>query len=144
MKHSLETKTIHASGVCFENKGVLILGKSGSGKSSLALSLVANGAQLVCDDRAQLQMKNKILMMTKPPSLPGVLEVRGLGLISVPLITEARVDLIIDMELTSDSRLGGHKMELFGVEIPCVKGKNFYGLSDAIIVWSKYGGFLDL
>jgi len=35
-------------------------------------------------------------------------------------------------------------MELFGVEFPCVKGKNFYGLSDAIIVWSKYGGFLDL
>ena len=144
MKHILETKTIHASGVCFEKKGVLILGKSGSGKSSLALSLVANGAQLVCDDRAQLRMKNKILMMTKPPSLPGALEVRGLGLISVPAITEARVELIIDMALTSDSRLGGHKMELFGVEIPCVKGKNFYGLSDAIIVWSKYGGFLDL
>ena len=66
-----------------------------------------------------------------------------MGLINVPLITEARVDLIIDMELTSDSRLGGHKMELFGVEFPW-KGKNFYGLSDAIIVWSKYGGFLDL
>ncbi len=130
--------------MCFEKKGVLILGKSGSGKSSLALSLVANGAQLVCDDRAQLQVKNEILMMTKPPSLPSALEVRGLGLIKVPLITEARVDLLIDMELTSDSRLGGHKMELFGVEIPCVKGQNFYGLSDAIIVWSKYGGFLDL
>ena len=83
-------------------------------------------------------------MMTKPPSLPSALEVRGLGLIKVPLITEARVDLIIDMGLTSDSRLGGHKIELFGVEFPCVKGKNFYGLSDAIIVWSKYGGFLDL
>mgnify|MGYP005707521955 FL=1 len=130
--------------MCFEKKGVLILGKSGSGKSSLALSLVANGAQLVCDDRAQLQVKNEILMMTKPPSLPSALEVRGLGLIKVPLITEARVDLLIDMELTSDSRLGGHKMELFGVEIPCVKGQNFYGLSEAIIVWSKYGGFLDL
>ena len=48
------------------------------------------------------------------------------------------------MGLTSDSRLGGHKMKLVGVEIPCVKGQNFYGLSDAIIVWSKYGGFLDL
>ena len=130
--------------MCFEKKGVLILGKSGSGKSSLALSLVANGAQLVCDDRAQLQVKNEILMMTKPPSLPSALEVRGLGLIHVRVSTEARVDLIIDMDLTSDSRLGGHKMELFGVEIPCVKGQNFYGLSDAIIVWSKYGGFLDL
>ena len=83
-------------------------------------------------------------MMTKPSSLPSALEVRGLGLIKVPLITEARVDLIIDMGLTSDSRLGGHKMELVGVEIPCVKGQNFYGLSEAIIVWSKYGGFLDL
>ena len=72
--------------VCvLKKRAVLILGKSGSGKSSLALSLVANGAQLVCDDRAQLQMKNKILMMTKPPSLPGALEVRGLGLISVPV-----------------------------------------------------------
>ena len=55
MKHILKTKTIHASGVWFENKGILILGESGSGKSSLALSLVANGAQLVCDDRAHLQ-----------------------------------------------------------------------------------------
>ena len=144
MKHIVTAKTIHASGVCFENKGILILGKSGSGKSSLALSLVANGAQLVCDDRAHLHFKNKILMMTKPPSLPGAIEVRGLGLINVPLITEARIYLIIDMELTSDSRLGGHKMQLFGVEIPCVKGQNFYGLCDAIIVWSKYGGFLDL
>ena len=144
MKHIPKTKTIHASGVCFENKGILILGKSGSGKSSLALSLVAKGARLVCDDRAHLQLKNKILMMTKPPSLPSALEVRGLGLISVPLITEARIDLVVDMELISDSRLGGHKMELFGVETPCVKGQNFYGLSDAIIVWSKYGGFLDL
>jgi len=40
----------HASCVDFDGKGVLILGASGSGKSSLALACMSLGARLVGDD----------------------------------------------------------------------------------------------
>ena len=125
-------------------KIIWFTGLSGSGKSSLALSLIAKGAHLLCDDRANLFVKNKTVMMTKPPTLPVALEVRGLGLINVPSVDEAAVDLIVDMTLSADSRLGGHKMEFFGIELSCVKGRGFHGLSDAITVWSKFGGFQHL
>ena len=144
MEQLLKIKTIHATAVCIEDKGILIIGKSGSGKSSLSLSLIAKGAHLICDDRVNLFVKNKNVMMAKPPTLPGALEVRGLGLINVPLVDEAAVDLIVDMTLTVDSRLGGHKMEFFGVDLACVKGRGFYGLLDAINVWSKFGDFQHL
>ena len=41
---------IHGSCVVYKGKTLLILGQSGAGKSSLALSLVQAGAHLVCDD----------------------------------------------------------------------------------------------
>ncbi len=141
MDHMLKTKTLHATGVCVEDKGILIIGESGSGKSSLALSLIANGAHLICDDIANLRLIDDTLIMTKPPALPSAIEVRGFGLISVPLLDEVRVDLIVDMAEASDSRLGGHKMQYLGIELPCIKGRDFYRLSDALLVWSKFGGF---
>ncbi len=141
MEHMRKTKTIHATGVCVGDKGILIIGQSGSGKSTLALSLIAGGAWLICDDRANLRLKGDALIMTKPPTLPSALEVRGFGLISVPLLDEVSVDLIVDMAKASDSRLGGHKMQLLGIEFPCINGQDFYRLSDAILVWSKFGGF---
>ena len=55
MEQILKIKTIHATAVSIEDKGILIVGKSGSGKSSLALSLIAKGAHLICDDRAKLK-----------------------------------------------------------------------------------------
>ena len=137
----IKAKIIHATGVCVGGKGILIIGQSGSGKSTLALSLIAGGARLICDDRANLRLKGDNLIMSKPPTLPSSLEVRGFGLISVPLLNEVNVDLIVDLAKASDSRLGGHKKQLLGIDLPCILGRDFYRLSDALIVWSKFGGF---
>ena len=144
VEHMLKTKTIHATGVCVRDKGILIIGKSGSGKSSLALSLIAGGAHLICDDRANLRLKDDTLIMTKPPTLPSALEVRGFGLLNIPLLDEVSVDLIVDMAKASGSRLGGHKIQLLGIELPCINGRNFYRLSDALLVWSKFGDFRNI
>ena len=141
MGDMIKTKTIHATGVCVAQKGVLIIGASGSGKSTLALSLIAGGAKLICDDRANLRLKADNLIMSKPPTLPSALEIRGLGLISVPLLDEITVDLIVDLATASSTRLGGHEKQLLGIDLPCIRGRDFYGLSDALLVWSKFGGF---
>ena len=107
----------------------------------MALSLIAGGAKLICDDRAHLRLKDDNLIMSKPPTLPSALEIRGLGLISVPLLDEVTVDLIVDLAKASGTRLGGHEKQLLGIDLPCIHGRDFYRLSDALLVWSKFGGF---
>ena len=141
MGDMVKSKIIHATGVCVAQKGILIIGESGSGKSTLALSLIAGGAKLICDDRAHLRLRDSNLIMSKPPTLPSALEIRGVGLISVPLMDEVTVDLIVDLAKASGARLGGHEKQVFGIDLPCIYGRDFYSLSDALLVWSKFGGF---
>ena len=50
---------IHATLVSLNGKGILLTGKSGSGKSDLALRMIMEyQAQLVADDRVDLVLKN--------------------------------------------------------------------------------------
>ena len=51
-----KTTLLHASCVSINGNGVLICGSSGSGKSSLAINLIALGAELVADDRTIVRM----------------------------------------------------------------------------------------
>ena len=50
---------MHATCVDINGSGVLIVGRSGSGKSSLAINLLALGSTLVADDQCEL-VKKKI------------------------------------------------------------------------------------
>jgi HPr kinase/phosphorylase len=64
--------------------GVLILGDSGSGKSECALELVHRGHRLVADDVVEIaRLRHDELVGQAPPELRGLMEVRGLGLISI-------------------------------------------------------------
>ena len=75
---------IHASAVAFGTTGLLILGASGSGKSSLALELMAMGARLVADDRVVATPDlNGGLRLSAPPPLEGLIEARGVGLLRI-------------------------------------------------------------
>ena len=47
---------LHASCVAHAGKGILITGSAGSGKSFLALELLARGGRLVADDQTLLEM----------------------------------------------------------------------------------------
>ncbi len=64
--------------------GVLITGESGSGKSELALELVTRGHRLVADDAPEFtQIAPDVLDGTCPDLLQDLLEVRGLGVLSI-------------------------------------------------------------
>jgi HPr kinase/phosphorylase len=64
--------------------GVMLLGESGSGKSECALELVHRGHRLIADDAVEVfRLRNEELFGQAPEEVRGLMEVRGLGLISI-------------------------------------------------------------
>ncbi|HEY2446711.1 MAG TPA: hypothetical protein VGI20_13330 [Rhizomicrobium sp.] len=75
--------------------GILLLGESGSGKSDLALRLIARGAMLVADDRCDLFLQDGVLRARAPAVLAGLIEIRAVGIIALPFAADARVTLAV-------------------------------------------------
>ncbi|EMR05604.1 HPr kinase/phosphorylase [Bhargavaea cecembensis DSE10] len=92
--------------------GVLITGKSGIGKSEVALDLVKRGHRLVADDMVEIRQVAEDTLVGNPPELlRHLLEIRGLGIIDVQMLFGAsairdfkRITLIIDLELWDPER----------------------------------------
>lgn len=76
---------LHATAVAVGERGLVILGASGSGKSSLALALIALGARLVSDDRlVATALADGRCQLSAPAQIAGQIEARGLGILSLP------------------------------------------------------------
>jgi serine kinase of HPr protein (carbohydrate metabolism regulator) len=84
-------------------RGVLIRGVSGAGKSLMALALVARVrreggfAALVADDRVWLEAVDGRLIARGAPKLAGLCERRCQGLVEAPHEAEAVLRLIVDL-----------------------------------------------
>ena len=87
--------------------GVLLLGKSGIGKSECALELVMNGHRLVADDVIECDYKPPGMVFGQPAAmLRHHIEVRGLGILNIKdlygvtaIRERKRVDLVCQLEL---------------------------------------------
>ena len=91
-------KNIHATCVKLQDKGVLLIGRSGAGKSDLALRLIQDkGASLVADDRVNLTREGALISASAPAVLAGLLEVRGVGLCRLPFEPHAKIDLVVEL-----------------------------------------------
>lgn len=97
MVRALSSETLHATGVAIEGRTVLLCGPSGSGKSDLALRLIDRGAMLVSDDYTLVKRIDGRLIATAPSTIAGQMEVRGIGIVTVPYREEAPVALLIDL-----------------------------------------------
>ena len=97
---------IHASSVCIKNKGILILGSSGSGKSDLCLRLIAEfGAVLVADDRVDLQVSGNNVKASAPKNLKNLLEVRGIGLIKIKAKKDTKISAVFELTSSKTERM---------------------------------------
>ena len=126
---------MHATCVDVNGSGVLIVGHSGSGKSSLAINLLALGSKLVADDQCELQKKNNRFSVSKPASLPNSIEIRGVGLVSVPMVVETSLDWVVNMDEAEKERMPDLRFtEIDGYKIPTIFGKNMDDLASRIYV----------
>lgn len=96
------------------NAGILLLGRSGVGKSDLALRLIDRGATLVSDDRTVLSVEHGMLIARAPAPFEGLLEIRGVGIVKLPYAPAAAIRLALQL-VTSD-------------EVPRLPEPDFYAL----------------
>lgn len=87
-----------ATGVAIDGRAVLIEGAPGTGKSSLALALIDRGAVLVGDDGVSLEREGTRLLASPAPATAGLIEVRGIGLVSMPFVAGVPVALVIVLD----------------------------------------------
>lgn len=127
---------VHASCISIKNKGVLILGASGSGKSDLTLRLITEfGAELVADDRVDIKLLNGELVASSPKILRGLLEVRGIGIIKVKSKASTKLNLVIDLVSNTLERLPeGLSYNIYGVKLPLYKLKSFESSAPAKVL----------
>lgn len=133
---------LHATTVSIEGKGVLILGPSGSGKSSLALQLIALGAGLVADDRTEITRNGQVLTATVPSAIQGIIEARGVGILRLSNAGATPLSLAVDLSQDDEPRLPEtHAYTILGVALPCLfpaPSPHF-----AVAIWLYVRGTLD-
>ncbi|MBU7594641.1 HPr(Ser) kinase/phosphatase [Metabacillus halosaccharovorans] len=101
------TTAVHGVLVDIYGVGVLIIGKSGVGKSETALELVKRGHRLVADDCVEIRQEDTDTLIGSAPELiEHLLEIRGLGIINVMTLFGAgavrsfkRITLVINLEI---------------------------------------------
>ena len=130
-------------------KGVMVTGKSGIGKSELALDLISRGHMLVADDRVDVARVHNDILCQAPRLLKKMLEIRGLGIVDVTKLFGANVylnkcnlDFIIKLvkldETVNKDRLNpvNETIEVLGLEVPMLTIPVTEGKSLSVIIES--------
>ena len=131
---------LHASCVAWDGKAILIKGKSGSGKSGMALHLMALGCVLVADDRTNLSRKDKHLIATCPLTLSGLIEARGIGILNARPLPAAEVALVVDLDQTETERLPQRRIiTVLGCDLPLIWRSDHAHFVPAILQILKSG-----
>ncbi len=103
---------LHASAVAIEGKALLILGRSRSGKSRLAATLVGCSSRrrhiaLIGDDRILLTETARGLEARPHPRIAGFIERRGLGFVAIPWLERTVVAAVVRLDEHAASDANG-------------------------------------
>jgi HPr kinase/phosphorylase len=128
------TVTIHGGLLEVYGTGILIIGKSGVGKSECALELLERGHRLVADDVVELScIRQSMIMGTSAEHIKYVMEIRGLGIINVrdlfgigSVRNDKVVEVVVELEEWDSQKeydrlgLDESTFEILGVKIPLI------------------------
>ncbi len=115
--------------------GVLMIGRSGIGKSENALELIMRGHRLVSDDAIHIKKMAAVdLIGDAPEMIRNLLEVRGIGIVDIRHLfgvsavrDKIKIDLVVellDWDKTMEyERIGlkDEKYRLLGIDLPLVR-----------------------
>lgn len=146
-----ERITIHGSFVDVYGVGICFVGKSGVGKSEVALDLIERGHRLVADDVIILTKKGENILIGSGTDLAKhYMEIRGLGIIDVERIFgirairyQKRLEILVELEVWDDkahyTRTGLEEktlnigdIEILHIKLPILPGKNITVISEVI------------
>lgn len=131
---------VHASCVALDGAGLLILGPSGSGKSGLALDLMARGAALVADDRVRLRREGDSVMADVPETIRGRIEARGVGILNAQAAGPVPLTLVVDLGASETARLPERRVwTCLGCDIPLLHNPGMSHFTAALVQYMKAG-----
>lgn len=142
---------LHGSLVDVYGVGVLLTGRSGIGKSEIALDLVERGHRLVADDVVMVTRKGEgILIGAGTDLVKHFMEIRGLGLLDVRSLFgirairyQKRVEVVVELEEwkvdeeytrtgLEDEKISILDVEILHVKLPIFPGKNVTVITEVI------------
>jgi len=109
---------LHGTSVAVKGMAVLLIGPPGAGKSDLALRLIDRGALLVADDQVDIARIRAGLVASPPSAIAGKLEVRGLGIITMPFARSVPLILLVDLASCPERLPLPVSRELLRVSVP--------------------------
>ena len=118
MNPRLSSEMVHATTVAKDGRGVVIAGRSGSGKSDLALRLIDRGFVLVSDDQTMISKTDGKLIASAPGTIRGKIEVRGIGILEMAIAESAAVSLWVELTNEIKRLPDGEKHKILGIEVP--------------------------
>jgi serine kinase of HPr protein (carbohydrate metabolism regulator) len=113
---------VHATAVAVDGRAVLLRGPPGAGKSDLGLRLIDAGARLISDDQSELRRAGDRVLVRAPATILGLIELRGIGIVRLPPLTDVPLALIADLVAPDRvERLPEPRREpILGLDVPVV------------------------
>ena len=134
----IEHSPVHGTAVAVGGRGFLILGGSGSGKSGLALQMMALGADLVSDDQVRLERINDSVELSAPETLVDMIEARFVGILKVSSVSKAALHHVIDLDAEPKARLPQLQVcDVLGVRIDLINGRNVPNLASILMILGR-------
>jgi len=142
--------SIHGSLVDVYGVGLLITGRSGMGKSEIAIDLVERGHRLVADDVVEITRHGDVVTGRGREHLRHFMEIRGIGIINVMDVfgiravrIQKRIEVVVNLEEWDPKRdwdrigLDERFTEILGIKIrnviiPIYPGKNITVIAETI------------
>lgn len=144
-----EHLSMHGVLLAIHDRGVLLTGASGIGKSAVALELITRGHRLIADDAPLLYRHANTTQVRGicPPLLADFLEVRALGVLNVsklfgPMVCAAMAPLNLVIELVDSVTLDASQRlqpctrltNILGVAIPHLQLPSNHATNLAVLV----------
>ena len=120
-----QPRNLHATAVVIGERGIVIIGPSGAGKTTLALALLdhvaglGGFARLIADDQLFVSVAGGRIVCKAPPPIAGLAEVHGIGPQPVAYERSAVIDLCLELVEGETERFQEQaSLTIEGISIP--------------------------